>query len=133
MWLAPRGAVCVYNPEKSWWVAESYLAVFFALGFAFVALTFLGLLAGFFAGFVAFFGVLGFFAAGLLAFFGLLVAFFGVFLAALFGDFLTTFFGVFGFLALGLVTFSTLPNLKEPAAPVPFVWTSLPAAPADLR
>ena len=44
--------------------------------------------------------------------------------------------GVLGFLALGLVTlvgFSTLPNLKEPAAPVPFVWTSLPATTADLR
>ena len=108
---------------------------FVALGF--VALTFFGLLAGFFAGFAAFLGVLAFFAAGFLAFFGLLVTFFGDFLAAFFGDFLTAFFGVLGFLAaLGLVTFvgfSTLPNLKDPAAPVPFVWTSLPATTADLR
>ena len=108
-----------------------YLADFFALGFV--------ALAGFFAGFAAFFGVFGFFAAGCLAvgFFGLLVAFFGVFLAAFFGDFLTAFFGVLGFLALGLglatlVGFSTLPNVKEQAAPVPFVWTSLPAATAEV-
>ena len=122
-----------------------YLAAFFAfVALGLVALTFLGLLAGFFAGFAAFLGVFAagvfaasFFAAGFLAFFGLLVAFFGDFLAAFFGDFLTAFFGVLGFLAaLGLVTFvgfSTLPNLKEPAAPVPFVWTSLPATTADLR
>ena len=124
-------------------LGTAYFLAALALGLAALGLAALGLAA---LGLAAFLGVLGFLAAGFLAAFlagdlaflaaGFLAAFLGVFgfLAAFLGDF--AFFAA-GFLAAGFLAtflgFSTLPSLKDPAAPVPLVWTSLPAATADFR
>ena len=99
--------------------AGAFFAGFLAAGF--FAAVFLGVEA-FFAG--AFFvALVGFLAAGFLA----VVAFFAAgFLAA---GFLAAGFFAAGFLAAGFLAagfFSTLTTLKDPLAPTPLVWLSLP-------
>ena len=98
-------------------------------------------LAGFLAAFFGVFLLFGFFDGVFLA--GFFAAFFGVFLVAVFflaavlaagffaAGFLAGAFFAAGFLAagfLGLAGAAFLTSLKEPDAPVPFGWESVPLA-----